>query len=142
MFPDQKNSALARSAATEAALPRVLLVEDYEASVLVTTTFLDIFGYAYDLAKDGHEAYAKAKEGDYVAILMDVQMCGLNGFETTQHIRRYEQENGKPPVRIIGITAHSLAGDRERCISAGMDDYMSKPFNPDTLSQKLALAAA
>ena len=121
---------------------KVLLVEDYAANVLVATTFLDYFGYAYDLAKNGMEAIEKVKTGDYVAVLMDVQMHGMNGFDATRLIREYEQRTGKPRVHIIGMTAHALAGDSERCLATGMDDYLSKPFNPDVLSRKLAVASA
>ena len=120
--------------------PRVLLVEDYAANILVATTFLDHFGYAYDLAKNGREAVEKARTGNYVAVLMDVQMYGMNGFEATRLIREYEKQAGKPRMLIIGMTAHALAGDRERCLSTGMDDYISKPFNHETLRKKLACA--
>ena len=129
--------ALAEHASAQ---PRVLLVEDYAANILVATTFLEHFGYAYDLAKDGREAVEKAKTGNYVAALMDVQMYGMNGFEATRLIREHEKQTGKPRMLIIGMTAHALAGDRERCLSTGMDDYISKPFNHETLSKKLALA--
>ncbi len=120
--------------------PRVLLVEDYAANILVASTYLEHFGYAYDLAKDGHEAVDKAKTGDYIAILMDVQMYGMNGFDATRRIREHERESGKPPAFIIGMTAHALAGDRERCLATGMDDYIAKPFNQETLGKKLATA--
>ena len=122
--------------------PKVLLVEDYAANILVATTFLEYFGYAYDLAKNGMEAIEKVKTGDYVAVLMDVQMHGMNGFDATRLIRDYEQQTGKPRVHIIGMTAHALAGDSERCLATGMDDYLSKPFNSEVLSRKLAVASA
>lgn len=121
---------------------RVLLVEDYPANILVATTFLEQFGYSYDLAKDGIEAVQKAQSGDYIAILMDVQMYGMNGFEATRKIREYEKQNGKPHILIIGMTAHAMAGDRERCLACGMDDYVSKPFNHEELKSKLASAGA
>ncbi len=121
--------------------PKVLLVEDYPANILVATAFLGSFGYDYDVANNGLEAIEFVKAGHhYVAILMDVQMHGLNGFEATQFIREYETQTGKPPAIIIGMTAHALAGDRARCIAAGMNDYIAKPFNPDELEDKLANA--
>jgi PAS domain S-box-containing protein len=117
---------------------RVLLVEDYPANVLVATMFLEQFGYGYDVASNGHEAVEKFKNGGaYVAVLMDVQMHGMNGLEATKAIRQYEKERHLIPTAIIGMTAHALAGDRERCISVGMNDYISKPFNPDELFEKL-----
>ncbi len=117
--------------------PHVLLVEDYAANVLVATTFLEGFGYQCDVASNGIEAIEMARTGNYFAILMDVQMHGMNGFEATSLIREYEKQQGLTPIPIIGMTAHALAGDRERCLSAGMSDYIAKPFNPDELKEKL-----
>jgi PAS domain S-box-containing protein len=122
----------------ESRRPRVLLVEDYPANVMVATIYLEEFGYAYDVASNGVEGVEKAKKGNYFAILMDVQMHQMNGFTATKTIRDYEQEEGKAPVHIIGMTAHALAGDKERCIAAGMNDYITKPFNPKKLQEKLA----
>ena len=68
---------------------------------------------------------------------MDVQMHGLNGLEATRLIRSYERQQGLPGIPIIGITAHALAGDRERCLAAGMDEYVSKPVSAEELRQKL-----
>ncbi len=116
----------------------ILLVEDYAANVLVAGTYLETFGYSYDVVDNGYEAVEKAKMGNYLAILMDVQMHGINGFEATKLIRIHEKKEGKPRIPIIGITAHALMGDRERCIAAEMDDYLSKPYNPDELKEKLA----
>ncbi|MDB5490469.1 MAG: hypothetical protein JWO78_318 [Micavibrio sp.] len=118
---------------------RVLLVEDYEPNVLVASTFLEIFGYDYDIARSGAEAVDKAVSNDYLAILMDVQMPELNGFEASAAIRNHEKTAGAAQVPIIGMTAHALDGDRERCLAAGMDDYISKPFTPGELERKLSL---
>jgi len=117
---------------------KVLLVEDYAPNVLVATTFLDMFGYAYEVANNGVEALERVRGEAYHAVLMDVQMHEMDGLETTRRIRRMEQEEGRAPLHIIGMTAHALAGDRERCIEAGMDDYLTKPFDPDMLERKLA----
>lgn len=130
---------------TTAIKPTVLLVEDYAPNVMVATTYLELFGYDWDVASDGFEAIDKCKSGDYVAVLMDVQMAGLDGLNATQMIRAYESANGKRHLPIIGVTAHALAGDRERCLAAGMDGYASKPFNPDDLKAMIdgfAAAAA
>ena len=115
----------------------LLLVEDYPANILVATTFLEQFGYACDVAHNGIEALEKTAARRYAAILMDVQMHEMNGLDATRVIRQREQQHGLPPVPIIGMTAHALAGDREICLNAGMDDYITKPFNPDELRQKL-----
>jgi two-component system, sensor histidine kinase len=71
---------------------------------------------------------------------MDVQMQDMDGFEATKQVRAIEKEKG---IRhfIIGVTAHALAGDRDKCLDAGMDDYMSKPIHPDLLAQKISSRA-
>jgi len=118
--------------------PRVLLVEDYAPNVLVVSTFLERFGYDYDIADNGLEAVELARKMRYAACLMDVEMHDMNGFEATMAIRDHEAQTGRSHLPIIGVTAHALSGDRERCLAAGMDDYMAKPFNPSDLENKLA----
>ena len=117
--------------------PRILLVEDYAPNVLVAGTFLDEFGYDHDVASNGTQAVAMARTGAYVATLMDVQMHGMNGLEATFLIREHERESRGPRLPIIGMTAHALTGDREKCLASGMDDYISKPFHPDALQKLL-----
>jgi PAS domain S-box-containing protein len=116
---------------------RVLLVEDYAPNILVAGSFLQLFGYAYEVAHNGIEAVEMAKTGRFHATLMDVQMHGMNGLEATRLIRAYEAQQGLPPLPIIGMTAHAMSGDRERCLGVGMDDYISKPFNAEELRTKL-----
>ncbi len=123
-------------------LPRVLLVEDYEANILVASHFLDYLGYAHDVARSGVEAFEMFKAGRYAAILMDVQMPELNGFDATQLIRKYEATHQLKKTPIIGMTAHALAGDKERCLASGMDDYIPKPVSEDELKGKLKFAGA
>jgi len=115
----------------------ILLVEDNDANALVATTMLEQFGYTYEVASGGDDAIAKIKSNNYDLVLMDLQMPGRSGLEVTTVVREHETSHGKPRLYIIGMTAHALAGDRERCIEAGMDDYLSKPFNPDELHAKL-----
>ena len=121
----------------EPVMRTVLLVEDYAPNILVAGTFLERFGYEYEVATDGLEALEKLKTTSYDAILMDVQMHGMNGLEATRLIRAREQHPGTPRNYIIGMTAHALQSDRERCLGAGMDDYIAKPFNPEELRLKL-----
>ena len=116
----------------------VLLVEDYKPNILVASTYLEAFGYHCDIAENGREAVEKNASGIYSAILMDVQMHEMNGFQATQAIRQHEKKTGRKAVPIIGMTAHALQGDKEKCIEAGMDAYLSKPFNADELRSKLA----
>lgn len=117
--------------------PKILLVEDNEGNVMVATILLDNFGLAYDVAYNGHEAVNKATNERYNAILMDVSMSGMCGLEATRSIRAYEEQNGIPRTSIIGMTAHALRGDREKCLEAGMDDYIAKPYKPQDLQEKL-----
>ncbi|MBY0406643.1 MAG: response regulator, partial [Rickettsiales bacterium] len=117
--------------------PSLLLVEDYAPNVLVATTFLEQFGYVCDVASNGIEAVEKIQKGNYMLVLMDVQMHGMNGMDATRRVREYEKTTGKPRIPIIGMTAHALHGDRERCIECGMDDYIAKPFEPTQLREKI-----
>ena len=116
----------------------MLVVEDYAANVMVATLMLENLGYATDVASNGADALRKVEERTtpYKAILMDVQMQGMNGYETTQRLRKLEEEKGMHHY-VVGVTAHALAGDREKCLEAGMDDYMSKPIHFEVLGQKL-----
>jgi len=115
----------------------VLIVDDYAPNVLVAASFLENFGYSHEIAINGLEAIEKVKSGHFSLILMDVQMHGMNGLEATSHIREHEKRYNKPRIPIIGMTAHALSGDRERCLASGMDDYISKPFNPEDLRTKI-----
>ncbi|MFT4075272.1 MAG: response regulator [Asticcacaulis sp.] len=118
--------------------PRVLLVDDYAPNALVVATYLEKFGYDYDVADNGVEAVTLARRNRYIACLMDVQMHDMDGIEATMAIRDFERQEHRPHLPIIGITAHALSGDRERCIDAGMDEYVAKPFNPSELETRLA----
>lgn len=93
-----------------------------------------------ETATCGREAIEKVRASTrpFIAILMDVQMHDMDGFEATKIIRELEQEKGYYNT-IIAVTAHAMAGDRERCLAAGMDDYISKPIFQDVLEQKLAV---
>ncbi len=111
----------------------ILLVEDYEPNILVATNLLDHLGYRYAVAHNGQQALDKFNVDQYSLILLDVQMPYMDGYETARNIRRIEKENGSARLPIIAMTAHALKGDRERCIASGMDDYITKPFNPHQL---------
>jgi len=123
---------------------RILLVEDYEANVLVATTILEELGYEYDVASNGQEAVHKitANHDLYKIVLMDVQMPLLDGYMATRMIREDERNRGLNRIPIIGVTAHALSGDMEKCVNAGMDDYIAKPFNQDELQEKIELFSA
>ena len=117
----------------------LLLVEDSPANVLVASHILAQYGHSCDVAQTGMAALERLEAGAaYAAILMDVQMPGMSGYETTRRIRQLEQAGGGRRLPIIGMTAHALRGDRDLCLEAGMDDYLSKPFDPEALDAKLA----
>lgn len=121
----------------------VLIVEDYAPNIMVATMMLEDMGFTVATAENGQQAIDAVKNAKepFLAILMDVQMYDMDGLETTRRIRELEKTRGQRNT-IIGVTAHALAGDRERCISAGMDDYVSKPIHPDILAAKLGVISA
>jgi two-component system, sensor histidine kinase and response regulator len=114
---------------------RVLVAEDNPVNQLVIRGMLDKRGYEYDIVGDGREALDRLESGDYVALLMDVQMPEVDGFEATARIR--EREGADDHLPIVAMTASAMEGDRERCLAAGMDDYLSKPLRPDQLDAVL-----
>ena len=116
---------------------RVLLVEDFQPNVIITSRYLRVYGYPHDVVSNGLEAVDRAKSRRYAAILMDVQMPELNGYEATRRIRAHEQANGLTTTPIIAMTAYALAGDRDRCLNAGMNDYIAKPYSAEELRKKL-----
>ncbi len=117
--------------------PLILLVEDYAPNVLVATCLLDSLQLRYDVANNGQEALERTETQDYDLILMDVQMPVMDGYTATQKLREREAKMQTIPTPIIGITAYALSGDREKCLAAGMNDYISKPFNMVELKSKI-----
>jgi len=115
---------------------QILLVEDNSINQKITVRMLAKFGYRSDLAGNGSEAVAALQRQPYDAVLMDVHMPVMDGFEATREIRRIA---GSSPW-IIAMTANALEGDREACLAAGMDDYISKPVSPSALATALAAA--
>jgi signal transduction histidine kinase/CheY-like chemotaxis protein len=115
----------------------ILLVEDQPANILVATTLLEDMRYRYHVVNNGREAIAALEQQSFDLILMDVQMQELDGLETTRIIRKREAAQQKKHIPIIAMTAHALVGDREKCLAAGMDDYISKPFNPNILADTI-----
>lgn len=116
----------------------VLIVEDDRVSSALAGRVVSLLGYDVEFAYDGGEAVAVFHPGKYAAILMDMQMPSVDGIEATAKIRKIEKEAAAPRVPIIALTANAMSGDRERCIAAGMDDFLTKPFEKETLRRKLA----
>jgi CheY-like chemotaxis protein len=102
------------------------------------TMVLDRHSIRYDIANDGVEAVEMFRENRYDLILMDENMPRMNGIEATAQIRKIERQEKREPIPIIALTANAVAGDRERLLEAGMDEYISKPVNPDTLIRTIA----
>ncbi|MET8154376.1 response regulator [Actinoplanes sp. NPDC049668] len=122
---------------------RVLLVEDNATNQIVAAGVLAHLGFEVDIAADGVQALDRGAERSYLAVLMDCQMPRMDGYEATRRWREREESAaapGEPPARtpIIAMTAAALKEDRERCLAAGMDDYLSKPFEPDDLAAVLS----
>ncbi len=121
--------------------PRILLAEDNRVNQVVATALLKKQGYQVTVANNGEEVLQMlaSDEPEYDAILMDVQMPEMDGFETTQTIRRREEVSGKH-IPIIALTAHAMKGDRDRCVAIGMDGYVSKPIRVEELHRELNAA--
>jgi two-component system sensor histidine kinase/response regulator len=115
---------------------KILVVEDDATNRLLATNILKRNGYAIAIAKDGLEAVAMCSGESFDLILMDVQMPNMNGLEATSTIRKLEETSDRR-TPILALTAHAMEGDRERCIDAGMDDYLSKPIHAKDLLAKI-----
>ena len=111
---------------------RILLAEDNAINQKLAVVLLQKAGYSVDAVETGAQALEKVQSDQYNVVLMDVQMPEMDGFEATRHIREWERERGSH-IPIIAMTAHAMQGDRERCLEAGMDDYVSKPIEPKVL---------
>jgi signal transduction histidine kinase/ActR/RegA family two-component response regulator len=118
-----------------ATVMRVLVAEDNDVSQLLAKRLLERLGCTVDTARTGLEAIELWRQHQYQLILMDCQMPELDGYEATKRIRI--QQNGGPGVPVIALTAHASAADHERCIQAGMDDYIAKPVSLKSLSETL-----
>ena len=119
---------------------RILLAEDNAVNQKVVLRMLEKLGYTADVAQNGEEAASLARNAPYDVIFMDLMMPRMDGFEATGVIRH--AENGSHRSHIIALTANAMGADRSRCMEAGMDDFMTKPFMLETLKQKLASVEA
>ena len=115
----------------------VLLVEDNPINALVADAALKQFGLSVVLAEDGHKALRWLQDHQPDLVLMDCQMPGMDGFETTQHIRALERQQSRARVPIVALTANVLPEERQRCLDAGMDDHLPKPFHRKDLAHLL-----
>jgi signal transduction histidine kinase/CheY-like chemotaxis protein/nitrate/nitrite-specific signal transduction histidine kinase len=125
----------AAPATTPSAGLRILLAEDNAVNQKLALRLLKQMGLSADVVGDGQAAVDAIEGGQYDLILMDVQMPELDGLEATRQIRQRWPDRA---VRIVGLTANAMAGDREACLAAGMDDYVSKPIRPEELATAIA----
>jgi CheY-like chemotaxis protein len=119
----------------------ILVAEDNDVSRLLAVRLLAKQGHTVTEARTGLEALASYDQGAFDLILMDVQMADMDGFQATAAIRERESETGGH-VPIVALTAHAIKGDRERCLEAGMDGYLSKPIHPEELRTAIRRACA
>ena len=121
---------------------RVLLAEDNPINQTLAVAMLGNLGMRCEVVGHGRDAVDRLRDERFDVVLMDVQMPIMGGFEATGEIRRHEREHGLARTPIVAMTAYAMEGDRERCIAAGMDGYVAKPVQLDTLAKALAEALA
>ena len=117
-------------------LPRILLAEDNPMNQKLAVRLLEKLGYSTEVVGNGQEAVDAVRAGGFDIVLMDVQMQ-LDGLEATRRIRA---QAPTPRPWIVAMTANAMEGDREACLAAGMDDYISKPIRPEALAEALSAA--
>ncbi|MEM7461743.1 MAG: response regulator [Pseudomonadota bacterium] len=127
----KKRTALPRNTGDRSGF-EILICEDNEVNQIVFTQVLQEAGYDFRIAENGKEGVDLFQKHSPGLVVMDVSMPHMNGYQATNAIRQMERDTGGH-VPIIGVTAHAIKGDREKCIEAGMDDYLSKPISPDKL---------
>lgn len=117
----------------------ILLVEDSEDNrFLFNMYFKNMSELTVDIANDGKEALEKFKEGNYDLVFMDIEMPLMDGYTTTKEIRSWERKKGAEPTTIIGLSAHATKDIKEKCLKAGMNDYLSKPLKKKDLLAKIS----
>ncbi len=125
-----------RSVERDGRIPRILIVEDHPVNQMLAKRFIGRAGYTFGLAEDGERALEMIEAEDWDAVLMDCQMPVMDGIEATRRIRAAEVGTDRH-IPIIAMTANALEGDRRRALAAGMDDYLTKPLQPERMLQVL-----
>lgn len=116
---------------------KVLAVDDMKMNMILIKKVLSKFGLQVETATNGKEAFEKVQNNEFSAVYMDCQMPEMDGFEATTAIRNFEQKQGRNSVPIIALTADAMIGDREKCLSYGMNDYINKPFKESDIARTL-----
>jgi len=115
----------------------ILVAEDFQSNQMLISRFLEHHGCSVDVVSNGQKAVIHFKKNHYDLIFMDCQMPTLDGYEATRLIRKYEFSNNTPPIPIIALTAHALKENNEKCLQAGMDSIITKPFSRHDLYQSI-----
>jgi len=115
----------------------ILLAEDDLISRRLIRILIEKLGHKVNVVENGKKAFEAFKDDHYDIILMDIQMPLMDGLECTRKIREYEKKHQKVAVMIIAVTAHAMTGDKNKCINAGMDDYITKPIEEQVLLNKI-----
>jgi len=115
----------------------ILLAEDDLISRRLIKILIEKLGHKVFVVENGKKAFEAYQTNQYDLVLMDIQMPLMDGLECTKKIREFEQHTNRLPVTIIAVTAHAMIGDKEKCIKAGMDDYITKPIEEKVLMEKI-----
>jgi CheY-like chemotaxis protein len=136
-------SEIAAAAPAAAATPpagglRILVVEDNAVNQQVASRLIGRLGHQAEIAANGVEALAALRERSFDLVLMDCQMPEMDGFEATRRLRDPASGVRDPAIPVIALTANAMQEDRQRCLDAGMSDYLAKPIKPDILAETIA----
>ncbi|MCL2742927.1 MAG: ATP-binding protein, partial [Planctomycetaceae bacterium] len=140
LFEEKEDSAVFDVAGTPVTRNQplsILLVEDVKINVIVATELLQTMGHAVIVAENGIVALEQLRKADFDIVLMDCQMPLMDGYECVRTLRKPESGVRNPAIPVIAMTAHAMSGDREKCLEAGMSDYIPKPIDGTLLLQKL-----
>ena len=132
----EESSSVSNGANLKTKELRILLVEDEYINQTLAVAVLEREKWKVQVAENGLQAIEMLNSTTFDLALMDIQMPELDGYETTRAIRQQEKHTGKH-IPIIAMTAYAAKGDREKCLAAGMDGYISKPISPDKISQEI-----
>ncbi|MEZ4647636.1 MAG: PAS domain S-box protein [Candidatus Eisenbacteria bacterium] len=135
--PEATEGANTDAPRPEGSNKRVLLVEDNTVNQRVARAMLQRLGFEVDVAEDGQQALDALRAHRYEVVLMDCQMPVMDGYEATRRLRDHAEGTLDPTVPVIAMTAHAMSGDRERCLAAGMDDYVPKPVSLSSMRDVL-----